>query len=80
MGKTADALGSRLAIPALQLPKVTERPQHSTKHESQGQLPGQCHDGELLRDNEVRTTLPEQVQGHESLQTGAGEIHRLLQQ
>ena len=54
---TDTTLRSGLALPACRLSGIPEGTRDHPEHESQGQLPGQRHDGELLRDNEVGTTL-----------------------
>jgi len=79
--ETADTpLRPGLALPTCGLSGIPEGTQNHPEHEPQGQLSGQRHDGELLRDNEVGTAISQHLQGHGPLQAGTGKIYRILQQ
>ena len=52
---------------------------YSREYVTQRQLPGQCHDGELLWTYEVRVAIFAGVGQRRAVREGTGQVHTLLQ-
>ena len=68
-----------MALSASEVSESIERQKYSTEYVTQRQLPGQCHDGELLWTYEVRVAIFAEVGQRRAVREGTGQVHTLLQ-
>ena len=68
-----------MALSASEISEGIERQKYSTEYVTQRQLPGQCHDGELLWTYEVRVAIFAGVGQRRTVQKRTEKVYTLLQ-